>query len=896
MAKPHPAAPPVTKLTPPSSEALVLARPRVLAKLGELATRKLAVVTAPTGSGKSTLLAQATVELASRGFETCWLSLDAADNEPRRFFANLVAAIRQARPGAGAATLELLRSAADVPTQDLAAALINDLMAGDAPLAVFLDDFQEIVRAEVHAALAYLLQYSPAGVRFAIASQTRLPVSVARLRARNALVALDFADLRFSLDEIRAYVAAAGARPLSEGDLRALEEQTEGWICGLQLATIAMGERSAEDVLAGPSRAEGFADYLLEDILARQPADLQRFLLDTAILDRFCAPLCDALCGPGSAERIAALERANLFVVRTDAERVWFRYHHLFSAFLRARVRAAAEPRTAGLHARAARWFAGRGNHAEAIRYAVAGGVTGLACELLERWGRLLLREGDFKALHYWLAELPRAAVRSSPELSTLDAWAELYRGDPLAARAAIDAAEAALGERGRAGDGAAQRLAGELQIARTMSGVTRYDLPDVAGLRADLPALFGAEDALQRAYAHVVLGYAARLAGALEDARRNYAEGRRIAEASGQTVVALMARYNLAMVDYLSARPDAAAAELGRWLGDARNRPWLRTGSAAFLRAALGLVSLDRDEAAAALAALDEAVEILDATQTYAYVGIAQAIRAQARMRLGDADGAAADLKRAESIGAQRDLGRVLIRAHVTGARVACRRGDLDAAAAHLAAARSALERSGHLAQTPQTEHVQAFGAASAELDIARGRVTEALRTLAPALRDARRAGRTRTAVELLVLQALAWLAGGNAAKAAERIGEALALAMPGELAYPFVGLGERLGAVLALVPQTHPQAAFADGLAARMGPAALPRAPAPVRSDALHQRELQILGLLGLGLRNREIGARLFISEETVKWYLKRIFEALGVANRTHALVRARELGLLR
>ena len=895
MSKKRPVSPPVTKLTPPSSESSALPRPRVLARLSDLAAKKLAVVTAPTGSGKSTLLAQAFVDLASRGYEACWLSLDATDNEPQRFFGNLVAAIRRARPDAGTAALDLVRSAADVPTQDLAAALINDLTVGDTPLVVFLDDYQEIANGEIHAAVSYLLQYSPASVRFAIASQTRVPISVARIRTRNAVVELDFDDLRFSSDEIRAYLAASGAHALSEPDLKALEEQTEGWICGLQLATIALGERSPRDVLAGPGRAEGFADYLLEDILARQSPELQAFLLETSILDRFCAPLCDAVCGRGSAERIAALERANLFVLRTDAERIWYRYHHLFSGFLRKRAHAQGDEFVRALHARAARWFAAMGNPGEALRYAVTGELTDLSVELLARWGRVLLREGDLKELNYWLERLPRAALRRSPELSTLDAWTQLYRGDPIAARAAIEAAESALALRPDAPDALAKRLADELQITRTMVGVTRYDLPDVAGLRRDLPAAFGLDDPLQRAYAHVVVGYADRLAGNLASARANYSEAVRIAEPSEQTVVALMARYNLAFVDYLSARPDAAADELQRWLRDPRNRPWLRTGSAAFLRAALGLVSLDRDQPAVALAMLDDAIEVLDTTQTYAYVGVAQAMRAQVRMQLGDVDGAFADLARAEQVGAQQNLDRVLIRAHVTATRAMTRRGDAEAGARHLGEARTALERSGHFGSAIQTEHVQAYAAASAELDVARGHPAEALRTLAHALRDARRAGRTRMVAEFLALQALAWRDAGDAAKAAERIGEAIALAAPGGLAYPFTCLGARLAPVLALAPRAPAHAAFVARLAESAAPARAPAQPPAPRNDALHQRELQILSLLGLGLRNREIGGRLFISEETVKWYLKRIFETLGVNNRTHALVRARELGLL-
>ena len=895
--------PPLTKLVPPSSEALLLARPEVLAGFCNLRANKLALVTAPSGSGKSTLMSQGYLALAAQGMDVCWLSLDASDNDVQRFCASLIAAVQRARPAAGGDAYEMMRSAARVPLQEVMASLINDLTTSAAPLAIFLDDFQEITDGAVQSAVSYLLQYSAASIHLAIASQSQPPLAIARLRARGAVLELGFAELRFSPLEIRNYLRGLKQLKVSEAQIGMLAEQTEGWIGGLQLATIALAQRAsaapplALDAGERPGVAS-FADYLLEDIVSRQTPALRQFLNRTAVLDQFSVPLANALTGRrDSHARIGELERANLFILRLDQDRIWYRYHHLFSAFLRQRLKASDPELLKSLYQRACDWLATNDLPAEALRYALRGGLYGPAVRLLERHGRNLLREGNLKELHTWLEALPRTAVARSTRLCVLEAWTHLYLGDALAAIRSIRAAELAIERTGPGRRAAAElpTLRAELQILRTMSGVTRYDLPDVSGLKAELPQAFGPEDPLQRAYAHVVLGYAERLAGRLEGARGQFTEAVRISDASEETVVNLMARYNIAIVDYLRARPDIAAGELEYWLRDTRNRRWLRTGSACFLRVALAIMRLEVNDTAAALAELGEAIDLLDSTQTYAFVGVAQVIRAQVLSLLGEDAAAEADLARARAVGAERNIDRVAFRADLAEARLACRGGKLERAEECLRRARGMLETSGHAAVALHTEHHASWVSASVELALARARFPQALKLATAELAQARRAGRGRMQIEFRIWQALAREGMGDAAAAARAIGEALALAAPAGVLYPFLAAGAGLAGLLQSHGGAH--AAFAQRIAQTLGqhrtaaaPAASARRPLP-----LHQREVQILNLLGLGLRNREIGQRLFISEETVKWYLKKIYETLRVGNRTHALVRARELGVL-
>jgi len=894
---------PLTKLAPPSSEAMLLARPEVLARFCSLRTNKLALVTAPSGSGKSTLMSQGYLALAAQGMEVCWLSLDASDNDAQRFCSSLIAAVQRARPAAGSEAYEMMRSAARVPLQEVMASLINDLTTSAAPLAIFLDDFQEIADSAVQSAVSYLLQYSAASIHFAIASQTQPPLAIARLRARGAVLELGFAELRFSPLEIRDYLRGLKKLKVSEAQIGMLTEQTEGWIGGLQLATIALAQRAnaAPPLALDAGERAGvasFADYLLEDIVSRQTPALRDFLDRTAVLDQFSVALADAVTGRrDSHARIAELERANLFILRLDQGRIWYRYHHLFSAFLRQRLKASDPELLKSLYQRACNWLAANELPADALRYALRGALYGAAARLLEHHGRNLLREGNLKELHTWLEALPRTALAHSATLCVLDAWTHLYLGDTLAAVRSIRAAELAI-ERTRPDRRAAAGLStlrAELQILRTMTGVTRYDLPDVAGLEADLPQAFGPEDPLQRAYAHVVLGYAERRAGRLEGARGQFTEAVRISDASEETVVNLMARYNIAIVDYLRARPDVAAAELAHWLLDPHNRRWLRTGSAGFLRVALAIMRLELNETGSALAELGEAIDLLDTTQTYAFVGVAQVIRAQVLMLLGEYAAAEADLARARVVGAERNIDRVGFRADLVEARLACRSGELERAEACLRRARTMLEMSGHAAVALHTEHHASWVGGSIELALARARFADALKLAAAGLAQARRAGRSRVQIEFHIWQALARDGIGHAPAAAKAVGEALALAAPAGIVYPFLAAGTGLAGLLQSYGGAH--AAFAQRIAQALGQDGMgaARPGSPQQPLPLHQREVQILKLLGLGLRNREIGQRLFISEETVKWYLKKIYETLQVGNRTHALVRARELGVM-
>ncbi len=900
--------PPVTKIYPPSTDSRLLERPGLVSLLADLGQRKLAVVTAPTGSGKSTLLAQAHRRLVAQGWEAAWLSLDRFDNEPRVFMLNLVAAIARVRPGFGDALTAMLQASIEISVTEAMAAVIAEAGpragAPARPLAVFLDDFQAIENADIVAAVGYLLQYSSAETRFVVASQRAVPLSVARLKSRGAVVEIGFDDLRLAASEVREYLRRVHRVALSEDRIATLTDQTEGWICGLQLASIAYREHGEALFDHGAGGAD-FADYLLEDILASQVPAVRAFLLDTALLDQFCAPLCDAVTGSDDGTAmIEALERANLFIVRLDREQIWHRYHHLFQNFLRLKKKAQGIEAVQPLYLRASAWYEQNAMPAEALHHALAGGSQERAVRLLETHGYSLLRDGNFKELHGWLQAVGRGGVASSPMLCALDAWTQLYLGDAIAASEAVDRAERMLA---KAGPGR-RRLADELLILRSMCGVTRYDLVDSDWIRPELATAFGLEEGLQRAYAQVVLGYGARAQGDLASARRHYVEAIRIADSNEDVVVSLMARYNRAMVDQLSARPDIALRGIDQWFQEPGNRRWQRAGSAAFLNAARGIAHLDRLEVAQATAALDAAIELLDSTHTFAYVGVARVLRAQAHALAGRFEAAAEDLDRARELGGARSIDRVLFRAALAQARIAMQAEQVadtgwELVDRSLEEAREVLASSRQLDRAVPTENYVQYDALHCQRLHRQGRHRELRERARRGAEAERRAGRLKYLVEFLGLEALALHALGEPAEGGRLLAEAIRLASPGGCALALIHCGAGLLEVqLAAVSGTGlPGSGDGASMQARLRAwfetlaQAASRAPTPAPMQALHRREVQILRLVEQGLRNREVGDRLYISEETVKWYLKRAYEALGVKNRAHALAKARELRLL-
>src|SRR5437588_3798113 len=422
-----------TKLYLPRLRPNVVSRPRLLERLNEGLHRKLTLIAAPAGFGKTTLVSEWVEGIERPRARTAWLSLDEGDNDPARFLTYLVAALQTIAPTIGEGALGVLQSLQPPPPEAMLTALLNEITTLPDHFVLVLDDYHVIDAKAVDQAFTYLVEHLPPQMHLVIATREDPQLPLARLRARSHLTEVRTADLRFTPFEAAAFLNQVMGLTLSAADIAALEDHTEGWIAGLQLAALSM--QGHQDV---PGFIRAFAgdhryivDYLVEEVLQRQPDAVRSFLLQTSILDRLNGPLCDAVTGQeeGNA-RLEALERGNFFVVPLDDRRHWYRYHHLFAEVLSAHLRAEQPDQVATLHRRASEWYERHGSAVDAIRHALAAAEFARAAGLVELAVPAMGRNRQEATVLGWLRALPDELVRARPVLSVNYAGALLLTGE----------------------------------------------------------------------------------------------------------------------------------------------------------------------------------------------------------------------------------------------------------------------------------------------------------------------------------------------------------------------------------------------------------------------------------------------------------------------------------
>src|SRR6266567_780927 len=422
-----------TKLYLPRLRPNVVSRPRLIERLNEGLQRKLTLISAPAGFGKTTLVSEWVEGIERPRARTAWLSLDEGDNDPARFVAYLVAALQTIAATIGEGVLGVLQSPQPPPTESILTALLNEITTLPDHFVLVLDDYHVIDAKPVDMALAFLVEHLPPQMHLVIATREDPQLPLARLRARGHLTELRAADLRFTASEAAAFLNQVMGLSLSAADIAALEDHTEGWIAGLQLAALSM--QGHQDV---PGFIRAFAgdhryivDYLVEEVLQRQPAPVRSFLLQTAILDRLNGPLCDAVTSQeeGNA-RLEALERGNFFVVPLDDKRHWYRYHHLFAEVLSAHLMAEQPDQISTLHRRASAWYERHGSTADAIRHALSACDFERAADLVELAIPAMRQSRQEATVLGWLKALPDELLQVRPVLSVAYAWALLASGE----------------------------------------------------------------------------------------------------------------------------------------------------------------------------------------------------------------------------------------------------------------------------------------------------------------------------------------------------------------------------------------------------------------------------------------------------------------------------------
>ncbi len=529
-----------TKLYAPPPRPKAVQRRRLTERLnhGLAAGGRLTLIAAPAGFGKTTLAGEWAAGLER---PIAWLALDEGDNDPTRFLTYLVAALQTVAAGLGEALAAVLQSRQPPPAETVLTALLNELTALPGPLVLVLDDYHVIEAATVDRALAFLLEHLPPQLHVVLTTREDPQLPLARYRARGQLTELRAADLRFTAAEAAEFLSQVMGLHFAEADLAALETRTEGWVAGLQLAALAMqGTQSRPGQPAASEFIRSFAgdhryivDYLVEEVLRRQPEPVRQFLLQTAILDQLSGPLCEAVTGlADGGARLEALERGGFFVVPLDDRRRWYRYHHLFADVLRAHLKAEQPDQLATLHQRASAWYERNGSAADAIHHALAAADFARAADLIELAVPAVRRSRQEAVLLGWLRALPAELFRNRPMLNGHYAAVLLQNGELEGVEARLRAAEQALEQ--PAGSTVQRvvrdevewrRLPGWIAVHRAGLALAREEVASATRYARQALELVTADDDLGRGAAAALLGLAVWRHGDLEAAQQGYAE-----------------------------------------------------------------------------------------------------------------------------------------------------------------------------------------------------------------------------------------------------------------------------------------------------------------------------------------------------------------------------------
>lgn len=918
-----------TKLHLPFTRANLVSRPRLQARIAQGFGRPLTLITAPAGFGKTTLLASC---IENCGAQVTWLSLDKDDNQVERFLSYFIAALQNVDHTIGNEAANFLAAVRQVTPQTILTSLINDLDAASEEIAMVLDDYQFINNQAVHEAVTFLLEHCPQKFHLVIATRSDPLLPLARMRARGQIVELRAADLSFTELEAAQYLNEIMGLHLDADSVAALAERTEGWAAGLQMAALSMRDR--EDIqgfIKGFSGTNRYIlDYLLEEVLSSQPPEIQRFLLYTSILERLAAPLCDALLADDeeatqaggdrsakldnfistqSAPILEYLERANLFLVPLDDERMWYRYHHLFADLLRTQLhRLLGAQGIAKLHTRASKWHEQYGSILDAIHHASLASDEEMVERLIEQNYLEMMNRGEMSWIRFWTGKLSKELIYRRPWLCLYEAMNHCWFGQLGESSMLLHQAEKLILATASASERQAMQgyhayvksritaMQGDTHRAIELCRLAREKVPvDNLALQIDVNITLGYEyflygdfaNASQILLAMIRSSHAAR---AVNNPVAAYAILARIHVYQGQ----------LYRANELIEKAERLTHEPG---GQYR-------GVTGLLDVEIAALLYERNEVQAAHLRLEQSLDLLPLWGKADDLCLAYAILARIQLAKGNPSEAAGAVEKAtELIRTSSVFSEARNEVETTQVRLWLVQGDGASIDRWIAAFDNRINPGEPILFEDELPFITL-----ARILLAQGKPDEAMRLLEHLEESTRSAGRMGCALEIMLLESLAIQAIGESENALLKLEECLALAEHQGYVRVFLDEGPSMQRLLAqwlarasnspmhdygrrLLSdfEAEPPPVPAGREKARL-PGRFPAGAGKTLIEPLSQRELEVLQHIALGRTNQEIARQLIVSPGTVKAHTSNIYRKLDVANRTEAVARARQLGLLR
>ncbi|MFO7537697.1 MAG: LuxR C-terminal-related transcriptional regulator [Chloroflexota bacterium] len=894
-----------TKLYQPQIRPGFVTRSRLITQLNNGLACKFTLLSAPAGFGKTTLLAEwienyklkimkdegnvHNLSLIIPNFG--WLSLDKQDNDLTRFLTYLSAALQNADPAVGQAVLPRLQSSQTVPAETILTLLINDLSRLDGKIGLILDDYHLIRNPAVHTALAFLLDHAPPQLHLVIASRSDPPLSLARWRVRGELNEIRAVDLRFTAAEIARFVQQVIEQPLPQTATELLAARTEGWVAGLQLAALSLRgldpAAATEFIHAFSGSNRHIFAYLVEEAWQRQPANIQRFLLHTSLLGRLTAPLCDAIiwsdkrpAGRHSQTILDYLVANNLFLISLDENGQWFRYHTLFAETLQARLQVVDPDLVPELHRRAGRWYAANGYNEQAIHHALDAHDYDMAAELIATAVNQLWPKGHLELPLFWLSALPSETRQAHLGLDLLYAWILLLHDRLAEAEQQIHLAGQQVAALSPNDPDAGQHCGRWAAIQGTMAATHLQTAAAITWMESALTQL-PVDDIHWRQVAMIGLGLAQLAEGQAGPASLTLRQAALTCEQHDDFYLAYTAWWRQMEACWAQGRLRDAANCLDHVerLAERDEGNWLALPANAAIGRAM--LAYERNK-------LAEARGLLAAALPQVWPGGQPRVALQAYLTL-------ARLAQTEGERAQMD-------AHLAAAEQLVRRFNLSAeqmvatavtarlllAEGALQEARWRLENQGIGPDSPPDFHHEIGLLTLVRLYLAQRQPDEAWALLARLQPPAEQSGRHGSLLEIWLLQALALAQKQRFEQALASLNRTLALAEPEQYGRLFINEGRPLRHLLAKIRSPTP---YVAALLTQMDT----RPAAVAGLDDLTTRELEILRLVADGASNQAIADQLIISLGTVKGHLNHILSKLEVQNRTAAVARARQLGLV-